>query len=113
MNEKPNLSNVYAYHILVAFTLLIIGGGTVFYHIVEKFTWVNAYYFCVVTLTTVGYGDITPKTDFGKIFTTFYVLIGVGIITAFITTFARRRGERVYRRREQKRGVKTETSTKE
>lgn len=86
----------HMYRVLVTSTLIVLGGGMIFYHHFEKFTWVNAYYFCVVTLTTVGYGDIVPKTNGGKIFTTFYILIGVGIITAFITTFVKRRGE-IYR----------------
>jgi hypothetical protein len=47
---------------------------------------------------TVGYGDITPKTTFGKIFTTFYVFVGVGIITTFITYNLRRRAEKISKR---------------
>lgn len=39
----------------------------------------------VVTLATVGYGDFTPKTDAGKLFTVLYVLIGVGILLSFVT----------------------------
>ncbi len=68
--------------------------GTVVYHHVEKFPWVDAYYFSVVTLATVGYGDFTPHTTFGKIFTTFYIFVGVGIITTFITYTMRRRAAR-------------------
>jgi voltage-gated potassium channel Kch len=74
--------------VLIASTIGIIVAGTTFYRFVENFSWVDAYYFSVITLTTVGYGDISPQTDTGKIFTTFYILIGVGIITAFITNFA-------------------------
>lgn len=64
-------------------TLLVLGFGMVFYHFVEKLDWVNCFYFCTITLTTIGYGDIVPKTDFGKIFTSFYALIGIGIIGFF------------------------------
>ena len=82
----------YAFRYLAGTVFVLLVGGTVFYHIVERFSWVNAYYFCVVTLTTVGYGDVVPKTDFGKIFTTFYIMIGVGVITTFLSTLIRRRG---------------------
>lgn len=64
-----------------ASTVLI---GTVFYHIIEKWSWVNSYYFSVVSLTTVGYGDLAPTTNAGKIFTTFYLIIGISIIAALL-----------------------------
>jgi len=64
-------------------TIAVLGIGMVFYRFVEKFDWVNSFYFCTITLTTIGYGDIVPKTDVGKIFTSFYALIGIGIIGFF------------------------------
>lgn len=84
---------------LAIFTLLF---GTVFYHIIEKLSWVDSWYFSVITLATVGYGDIAPKTDLGKLFTTIYVLIGIGIIVAFTSTLVKRGAERRERKREEK-----------
>lgn len=69
-----------------------------FYHFVEKLGWIDAYYYSVITLTTVGYGDITPKTDAGKLFTTLYLFIGIGIITAFISTSVKRRALKMQQR---------------
>ena len=63
--------------------VLILGMGTVFYHLVERLSWLDAVYFSTITLTTVGYGDITPHTAIGKIFTIFYVLAGIGTIATF------------------------------
>jgi voltage-gated potassium channel len=67
-----------------------IASGTGFYTIVERLRPVDAFYFSVVTLTTVGYGDFAPQTDAGKLFTSVYVLVGVGILLAFVTTVATR-----------------------
>ncbi len=69
----------------VALVVLVVGAG--FYHYVEDLRWVDAFYFCTITLTTIGYGDITPVTDVGKLFTMFYVLIGVGIIATLANLF--------------------------
>ena len=68
----------------VLFILMI---GTVFYHNIEGMSYLDALYFSVMTLATVGYGDLSPHTALGKLFTIVYVLIGVGIITAVIANF--------------------------
>lgn len=71
------------FRLLALSALCLLAGGATFYHHVEKLSWLDAFYFSTITLTTVGYGDITPHTDAGKIFTIFYVITGIGIIAAF------------------------------
>lgn len=71
---------------LVALLLLI---GTLFYAHFERWNILNSIYFCVITLTTVGYGDFAPHNDIGKIFTMFYIIIGIGIFLGFINVVAR------------------------
>ena len=54
---------------LLVVLAVILGVGTVSYHVIEDWSLLNAFYFCVVSLLTVGYGDLVPTTDFGKAFT--------------------------------------------
>lgn len=72
---------------MVAVGVLVV--GAVFYHLVEKLSWLDSFYFCVVTLSTVGYGDITPKTPAAKLFTIFYILFGVAILAASLSYILR------------------------
>jgi len=74
------------YRILLLTTLGVLGLGTTVYHYVEGWSWIDSLYFSVITLTTVGYGDFYPQTDAGKLFTIFYIIIGIGIILSFIDT---------------------------
>lgn len=60
--------------------MIVLFGGATFYHYMEGWRYLDALYFSSYTITTVGYGDITPKTDAGKIFTIFYIFVGVGIV---------------------------------
>jgi len=66
----------------------VVGVGTVFYRLVEDLRWIDSIYFCVITLATVGYGDISPTTNAGKVFTMAYVVVGIGVFVALVTTTA-------------------------
>lgn len=78
------------FRLAAAAALIVLVGGAIFYHYTEGLSWVNAFYFCTITLTTIGYGDITPHTDAGKIFTIFYVFVGIAIIAAFAQLLLKR-----------------------
>lgn len=80
-SERSEVIKQYRLTAVAALAVLIIGAA--FFHTTEHWSWLNAFYFCTITLTTVGYGDITPKTDTGKLFDMFYVVIGIGILAAF------------------------------
>lgn len=73
---------------LLAALIIIILGGTVFFHEVEGWTWVDSYFFTVVTLSTVGYGTPVPVTALGKIGTTVFIFVGLGIFALAIQQFA-------------------------
>jgi voltage-gated potassium channel len=59
--------------------LLVIGFGAYAYHIVEGWRILDSVYFVVVTITTIGYGDLIPITDLGKIFTIFFSFFGIAM----------------------------------
>jgi voltage-gated potassium channel len=73
---------------LIAIILL----GSWFYMRVEHWTLLDSIYFSITTLATVGYGDLSPHTAIGKIFTIFYILIGIGMLSGFILLFAEKSG---------------------
>lgn len=76
--------------VLSLLTLAVIMLGTVFYHSYEAWGWIDSFYFSVISLTTVGYGDFFPTTTISKLFTTFYVLIGIGIMLSLIHLIIRK-----------------------
>ena len=84
--NKEGILKEKRYLKLILATIVIVLIGSVFYHSVEGWGWIDSIYFSVITLTTVGYGDFSPQTDLGKIFTTFYVIIGIGLMFSFINT---------------------------
>ena len=74
---------------LVYLVLLTLASGTIFYTTVEKWSVVDAFYFSVTTLTTVGLGDLTPTTTLGKLFTVFYIFTGLSLVLGFIDAIAK------------------------
>ncbi len=74
------------YRQLLLTTFFVLALGSIVYRVLEGWSWIDSIYFSLITLTTIGYGDFSPQTTEGKLFTIFYILIGVGIILTFINT---------------------------
>ena len=62
--------------------------GTIFYWRTEHWTIVESLYFSVVTLTTVGYGDLHPTSAGTQLFTIIYILTGLGVFVALLASVA-------------------------
>jgi voltage-gated potassium channel Kch len=82
---------VRQFQLLAASVLVVLTSGTLLFHFIEGWRWIDAFYFSVVSLTTVGYGDFSPKTDAGKLITVIFLIIGIGLMAGLINNLVRSR----------------------
>lgn len=73
--------------VLVFFALLVL--GTCVYHSVEGWRWLDSAYFASMTVTTVGYGDLVPQTDLGKMFTIPFSFTGIVFVFYFVAVLGK------------------------
>jgi voltage-gated potassium channel len=62
--------------------------ATIFYHFVEHWSWLDSFYFSVVALSTVGFGDLSPETAIGKLFTVAYIVLGMAVLLLLVRAVA-------------------------
>jgi voltage-gated potassium channel len=60
---------------------LIITLGSIGYWLIEGWSWLDAFYMSIITVTTVGFGEIHPLTPAGRLFTAVLIVLGVAGIT--------------------------------
>src|SRR6266404_8513987 len=65
---------------------IAIGFGAAGFRLIEGWSLLDSLYVSAQTVTTVGYGDLTPATKNGRIFSTFFMLAGVGVVLYALTT---------------------------
>jgi voltage-gated potassium channel len=64
---------------------IAISFGTLGYRLIEGWSFFDSLYVASQTVTTVGYGDLTPATRNGRIFSTLFMLAGVGVVLYALT----------------------------
>ena len=89
---------------------LIVVVGTFGYMLIEGWSILDSLWMVVITVTTIGYGEVQPLSEAGRLFSLGLILFGVGIVTYSATTFARAviDGDmaRLYRQRRKERIMK-------
>jgi len=80
------------FHYVLIVAIATIGLGAAGIYIVEKDITVSsvadALWWAVVTVTTVGYGDVSPKTAEGRLIAVVLMFVGIGVVSAFTATIA-------------------------
>jgi NADH:ubiquinone oxidoreductase subunit K len=83
------------FRFLLLLPIVVVIIGTIGMMAIEHLSFVDALYFTIVTIATVGYGDVTPVTTGGKVFSIFLIIVGIGsfvtLLTSIVEWFSRRR----------------------
>ena len=84
-NSTSSDLDVYFTNTLGRFAIIVVvaflAAGVAFFSIVEGWSLADALYFCVITVTTVGFGDFTPTSDLAKLFSSAYILVGLSLFS--------------------------------
>ena len=70
--------------------VLVLTGTLFYWRFEDGWSVIDALYFCVVTLTTVGFGDLHPTSSGTQLFTIVYILTGLGILVALLSSVAQK-----------------------
>lgn len=76
------------FHYVAGLTLIVIILGAGSLSLVEGISFQDALWWCIVTVTTVGYGDLVPKTGFGRVIASLVMISGIGFLGVFTGTIS-------------------------
>src|SRR5262245_30978430 len=77
--------NLPGLQIAILGVLVAIVVGTIVFYEIEGWSLLDSLYVTAQTVTTVGYGDITPRTTAGRAFATLFMMVGVGVVLYALT----------------------------
>jgi voltage-gated potassium channel len=59
--------------------------GIIGYVVIEDYSWADSFYMTVITVATVGYGEVVPLSDAGRMFTSILILANLGVLAYALT----------------------------
>ena len=63
--------------------------GTIGYVIIDDYSWFDAFYMTVITVATVGYGEVAPLSHAGKLFTAFLIITSFGTFAYAVSSITK------------------------
>ena len=90
MSLTPRLSFLLPSRVRIRVILAAVFGvivlGTVVFHLLEGWSILDSLYVTAQTVTTVGFGDLTPRTAAGRAFAAIFMMLSVGVVLYALTT---------------------------
>jgi voltage-gated potassium channel len=90
MSLTPRLSFLLPSRVRIRVVLLAVLGvillGTTMFHVLEGWSILDSLYVTAQTVTTVGFGDLTPRTPAGRAFAAVFMMVSVGVVLYALTT---------------------------
>ena len=90
MSLTPRLRFLLPNHVRIRVVLFAVLAailvGTVVFHVLEGWSILDSLYVTAQTVTTVGFGDLTPRTPLGRAFAVIFMLVSVGIVLYALTS---------------------------
>ena len=87
MFQRLNLGRL---RLALVLTLVSLGAGLAGFRLLEHLSWIDSFYMTVITVSTVGYGEVQPFSEAGRLFVSFYILYNLLVIAylvSVLTTF--------------------------
>ena len=82
-SQYPNSRFMHSksrFKIAIALCAILLAGGTLGYMLIDGYPLLDGFYMTLITITTVGFGEIRPLSEAGRIFTSFLILFGFGVL---------------------------------
>ena len=83
MDDKPHTQLIEDIKLFRGVAMILAGMimlSTVLFHFIEKWGWLDSLYFTIVTVATVGYGDLSPQSSAGKVIAILLIVFGISLL---------------------------------